>query len=164
MKTGYFQTDLSVSQRWPLNSFASASTEPLSFLGSPPSSSPLDSSDRFSLGPVPSSDVVITGLEIHSISRSDAPGLSGDTSAVISTLSVRPSAGYTWLGRLKVSFSFPVLAFHAAAAACAESVLASTLETAVAILSLLILSPSRHSAAAKRTVRSISTLPLVHPA
>jgi len=33
------------------------------------------------------------GLEIHSIRRSGAPGLSDDTSAVISVLSVRPSAG-----------------------------------------------------------------------
>src|SRR3981189_3767139 len=90
---GYFQTDLSASQRWPLNSLASASTEPLSSLGSPPSSSPAASSVRFSLGPALSSVVVIAGLEIHSISRSEAPGLSVETSAVISRLSVRPSAG-----------------------------------------------------------------------
>src|SRR5882672_10121136 len=70
---GYFQTDLSASQRWPLNSLASASTEPLSSLGSPPSSSPAASSDRFSLGPVLSSVVVTTGLETHSITRSVAP-------------------------------------------------------------------------------------------
>src|SRR5437879_8210781 len=92
-KALYFHTLLSASQRWPLNSFASAATEPLSSFGSPPSSSPVDSSDRFSLGPVPSSDVVITGLEIHSISLSDAPGLSGETSAVTSTFSVRPIGG-----------------------------------------------------------------------
>ena len=52
-KTGtmrrYFQTDLSASLRWPLKSLASAPTEPVSSLGSPPSSSPPDS-DRFSLG------------------------------------------------------------------------------------------------------------------
>ena len=30
VERGYFQTDLSASQRWPLNSLASASTEPLS--------------------------------------------------------------------------------------------------------------------------------------
>ena len=89
----YFHTDLSASQRWPLNSFASASTEPLSSFGSPPSSSPVDSSDRFSFAPVPSSAVVITGLDIHSISLSDAPGLSGETSAVTSTLSVSASGG-----------------------------------------------------------------------
>src|ERR1700675_3406854 len=79
---GYFQTDLSASQRWPLNSLASASTEPLSSSGSPPSSSPLALSDRFSLGPAFSSVVVVTGLEIHNINRSVAPGLSDDTSAV----------------------------------------------------------------------------------
>src|SRR4051794_6148329 len=90
---GYFQTDLSASQRWPLNSLASASTDPLSSSGSPPSSSPLAPSDRFSLGPGFSSVVVVTGLEIHNIRRSEAPGLSDDTSAVISMLSVRPSAG-----------------------------------------------------------------------
>src|SRR3954467_9386315 len=89
----HFHTLLSTFQRWPLNSLASASTEPLSSFGSPPSSSPVDSSDRFSFAPVPSSAVVITGLEIHSISLSDAPGLSGETSAVTSTLSVRPSGG-----------------------------------------------------------------------
>src|SRR5258705_12174746 len=89
----YLHTLLSASQRWPLNSFASASTEPLSSFGSPPSSSPVDSSDRFNLGPVPSSAVVITGLEIHSISLSDVPGLSGETSAVTSRFSVRPSGG-----------------------------------------------------------------------
>ncbi len=43
----YFQADLSESQRWPLNSFASASTEPLSSVWSP-SSSPLTSAARFS--------------------------------------------------------------------------------------------------------------------
>src|SRR4249920_3457512 len=89
----YFHTDLSASQRWPLNSLASAATEPLSSFGSPPSSSPAASSDRFSFGPVLSSVVVITGLAIHSISRSEAPGLSAETSAVISMFSVRPSAG-----------------------------------------------------------------------
>src|SRR4051812_4722403 len=73
-RSAYFQTDLSASQRWPLNSLASASTEPLSSLGSPPSSAPAASSDRFSLGPVLSSVVDMTGLEIHSISRSEAPG------------------------------------------------------------------------------------------
>src|SRR5437879_2516962 len=89
----HFHTDLSASQRWPLNSLASASTEPLSSFGSPPSSSPVDSSDRFSFAPGPSSAVVITGLEIHSISRSDAPGLSDETSAVTSILSVSASGG-----------------------------------------------------------------------
>src|SRR5882724_4086822 len=89
----HFQTDLSAAQRWPLNSLASASTEPLSSSGSPPSSSPLALSDRFSLGPAFSSVVVVTGLEIHNIRRSEAPGLSDDTSAVTSMLSVRPSAG-----------------------------------------------------------------------
>src|SRR6266702_8513885 len=159
----YFQTDLSASQRWPLNSLASASTEPLSLLGSPPSSPPLESSERLSLGPLPSSAVEMTGLEIHSIRRSELPGLSDDTSAVTSSVSVRPSAGNTWLGRLKVSFSFPVLASHAAADDLADSVLLRTAAAALAILSLLIRSPSRQSPAAKRMVRSISMLPLVQP-
>src|SRR5690348_12176088 len=50
---------------------------------------------QIELRTVASSTVVITGLETHSISRSDAPGLSGDTSAAISIFSVRLSAGNT---------------------------------------------------------------------
>ena len=65
----YFQTDLLESQRWPLNSLASASTEPLSSFCSP-SSSPLDSSAKLNFAPAASSAVEITGLPIHSISRS----------------------------------------------------------------------------------------------
>src|ERR1700682_3993232 len=123
----YFQTDLSMSQRWPLNSFASASTEPLSSFGSP-SSSLLDSSVRLSFGPAVSSAVETAGLLIHNISRSDAPGLSGATKAVTSIVSVRSSAGTSWLGRLNVNFSLPVLAFHVAADDFAASVLVRTLE------------------------------------
>src|ERR1700676_369034 len=160
---GYFQTDLSASQRWPLNSLASASTEPLSSFWSP-SSSPLDSSVRLSFGPVVSSLVEITGLPTQSINRSDAPGLSGATSAGTSSVSVRPSAGNSWLGRLNVSFSFPVFGFHVDDEGWAESVLLRTLPTAAASLSLLSLSPSRQSAAGKRIERSISTTPLVQPA
>src|SRR5262245_36352472 len=94
LQQDHFHTLLSASQRWPLNSFASASTEPLSSVGSPPSSSPEeDSSDRFSFAPLPSSAVEITGLEIHSIRRSVAPGLSGETSAETSMLSVSASGG-----------------------------------------------------------------------
>src|SRR5450432_1422579 len=109
--SGYFQTDLSASQRCPLNSLASASIEPLSTFASP-SSSPPDSSARLSLAPAASSVVVMAGVPIQSIRRSDEPGLSGATSAVISMVSVRSSAGKIWLGRLKVSFSFPVLALQ----------------------------------------------------
>src|ERR1700761_6569585 len=99
----YFHADLSASQRWPRNSFASASTEPLSSLTSASSSLP-DSSTRLSLAPLPSSAVVMVGLLTHSISRSEPPGLSGDTNALTSSVSVRSSAGKAWLGRLKVSF------------------------------------------------------------
>src|SRR6185437_7165998 len=74
----YFQADLSTSQRWPWNSLASASTEPLSSLGSVSSSS-VDSSIRLSLGPAVSSAVEITGLLIHSINRSEVPGRSAAT-------------------------------------------------------------------------------------
>src|SRR6266436_3987216 len=70
-KSCYFQTDLSASQRWALNAFASASTEPLSSFCSP-SSSPLDSSVRLSFGPAVLSAVETTALQIHSISLSDA--------------------------------------------------------------------------------------------
>src|SRR4030081_3616798 len=111
-KAGYFQTDLSASQRGALNSFASASTEPLSSFGSL-SSSPLDWSARLSFGPAASSAVELTGLPIQSISRSDAPVLPAPTSALTSTVWVRSSAGKSRLGRLNVNFSFPVLAFHA---------------------------------------------------
>src|SRR5258708_22365832 len=121
----YFQTDLSASQRWALNAFASASTEPLSSFCSP-SSSPLDSSVRLSFGPAVSSAVEMTGLPTHSINRSDAPGLSGATKAATSRVSVRSSAGKTWLGRLNTSFSFPVLAFQGDEAGFAESVPLST--------------------------------------
>src|SRR5712675_3183896 len=159
----YFQADLSTSQRWPLNSFASASTEPLSSFCSP-SSSPPDSSARLSFGPAVSSFVETTGLLIQSISRSDAPGLSGATSAVTSTVSVRSRAGNIWLGRLNVNFSLPVLGFHAGDDDFAESVLLRTLAIAAASLSLSSLSPSRQSADAKRIERSISTMPLVQPA
>src|SRR5438552_501508 len=160
----YFQIDLSASQRWPFSSLVNASIEPLSFSGSPPSSSPAASSVTLSFGPEPSSAVVMTGLLTHSIRRSDAPGLSDDTNAVISMVSVSASAGNTGLGRLKVSFSLPVLAFHAEDDGFAASVLLSTPEIAVASLSRLILSPSRQSAAAKRIARSISTAPLLQPA
>src|SRR5664279_5854065 len=105
----------------------------------------------------------MTGLPIHSISRSDAPGLSGATSAVTSTVSVRSSEGNIRLGRLKVNFSFPVLASHVAVDDFAESVLVRTPAIAAASLFLLSLSPSRQSAAEKRIERSISTTPLVHP-
>src|SRR5260370_4813836 len=136
----YLQADLSRSQRWPLNSFASASTEPLSSFCSP-SSSLLASSVRLSFGPAASSAVEMTGLPIHSISRSDPPGLSGVTRALTSIVSVKSSAGNSWLGRLNVNFILPVLAFHVGADAFAESVFASTLEIAAASLSLLSLSP-----------------------
>ena len=106
----------------------------------------------------------MTGLPIHSNSRSDAPGLSAATRAESSIVSVRPSAGYIWLGRLNVNFSFPVLAFHTVEDDLAASVLDRTLTIAAASLSLLSLSPSRQSAAANRTERSISTTPLVQPA
>src|SRR5882724_12377532 len=162
-KSCYFQTDLSASQRWALSAFASASTEPLSSFCSP-SSSPLDSSVRLSFGPAVSSAVEMTGLPIHSNRRSDAPGLSGATRAESSIVSVRPSVGYIWLGRLNVNFSFPVLAFHTVEDDFADSVLDRTLAIAVASLSLPSLSPSRQSAAANRTERSISTTPLVQPA
>src|SRR5260370_13797869 len=159
----YFQADLSASQRWALNAFASASTEPLSSFCSP-SSSPLDASVSLVFGPGVSSAVKMRGLPIHSNSRSDAPGLSAATRAESSIVSVRPSAGYIWLGRLNVNFSFPVLAFHVVEDNFAESVLDRTLAIAVVSLSLLSLSPSRQSAAANRTERSISTTPLVQPA
>src|ERR1700761_6325331 len=94
---GYFHAALSASQRWALNTLASASTEPLSSLTSP-SSSLEDSSATFSLGPAPSSAVVIAGVLIHSIRRSDAPGLSAATSAELSRVSVRSGAGTAWLG------------------------------------------------------------------
>src|SRR5712671_6839374 len=162
-KSCYFQTDLSASQRWALNSFASASTEPLSSFGSL-SSSPLDWSARLSFGPAASSAVELTGVPIHSISRSDAPGLSGATSALTSTVSVRSSAGKSRLGRLNVNFSFPVLAFHAEDAGFAARVLLRTPAMAVASFSRLTLSPSRQSAAANRIERSMSTTPLVQPA
>src|SRR5258708_525675 len=122
---GYFHTDLSASQRWPLNAFASASTEPLSSFGSP-SSSPLDSSVNLSFAPAASSAVEMAGLLIHSISRSDAPGLSGATSAVTSIVSVRSSAGNSGLGRLNVNFSLPVSVFQSADTDLAESVLDRT--------------------------------------
>src|SRR5208337_2116995 len=125
---------------------------------------PLDSSARLSFAPADSSAVEMTGLLIHSISRSDPPGLSGATSAVTSTVSVRSSAGNSWLGRLKVNFSAPVLAFHVDDDDFAESVLVRTPEIAVASLSLLSFSPSRQSAAANRIERSMSTMPLVQPA
>src|SRR5437879_13866134 len=90
----YFHTDLSASQRWPFNCFASASIEPLSSSGSAPSSSAVpESSERLSFGPVSSSAVVVTGLDTHSMSLSDVPGLSEDTNPVTSTVSVRPSSG-----------------------------------------------------------------------
>src|SRR5450631_811557 len=162
-KLRYFQADLSASQRWALNSFASALTEPLSSFASP-SSSALASSARLSFAPAVSSVVDMTGLPIHSISRSVAPGLSGATRATTSMVSVRPSAGNIWLGRLNVNFSLPVVALHAAAAGFAASVFDSTPATAAASLSLLSLSPSRQSAAAKRIERSMSTTPLVQPA
>ena len=108
---------------------------------------------------------MIAGLPIHSISRSDAPGLSGATRAVISIVSVRSSAGKDLARPLNVSFSFPVLAFQVDDDGFRrQAFCASTPAIAVAILSLLILSPSRQSAAAKRMVRSISTMPLVQPA
>src|SRR5207253_1807758 len=161
--SAYFQIDLSASQRWPLSSLASASTEPLSSFWSS-SSSPEESSDNDSFGPADSSDVVMTGLPIHSISLSDAPGLSADTRPVTSIVSVSSRAGRSWFGRLKVSFSFPVVAFQADDTAFAESLRASTAETADASLSLLSFSLSRQSVAAKRTARSISTTPVVQPA
>src|SRR3954463_16280675 len=78
----YFHTDLSASQRWPFNSLISASIAPPSSSGSAPSSSAVPaSSDRLSFGPAPSSAVVVTGLDTHSISLSAAPGFSGETSA-----------------------------------------------------------------------------------
>src|SRR5689334_17229598 len=139
-KRAYFHTDLSASQRWPFNSLVSASIEPLSFSGSPPSSSPVEeSSVTLSFGPEPSSAVVVTGLDTHSISRSDAPGLSEETRAVTSTVSVSASAGSTGLGRFNVSFSLPVLGFQAADAGFAASVLLSTPEIAAASLSRLTL-------------------------
>src|ERR1700730_2468979 len=162
-KRRYFQADLSASQRWALNSFASASTEPLSSFASP-SSSALASSARLSFAPAVSSVVEMTGLPIHSISRSVVPGLSGATRARISMVSVRPSAGNIWLGRLNVNFSLPVLVLHVAAADFADSVFDRTLAIVAASLFLLSLSPSRQSAAANRIERSISTTPLVQPA
>src|SRR6267142_5511550 len=159
----YFQTDLSASQRWALNAFASASTEPLSSFWSP-SSSPLNSSVRLSFGPALSSVVEMTGVPTHSISRSELPGLSGATRAATSIVSVRPSAGKIRLGRLKVNFSLPVLAFQDADDDFAERVFVRTPATAAVSLSRLSLSPSRQSAAAKRMVRSISMTPLIQPA
>jgi len=73
-----------------------------------------------------SSAVEMTGLPIHSNSRSDAPGLSGATRAESSIVSMRPSVGYIWLGRLNVNFSFPVLAFHTVEDDFADSVLDRT--------------------------------------
>ena len=65
---------------------------------------------------------------------------------------------------MNVNFSVPVLALQAAADDFAASVLVRTPAIAVASLSLLILSPSRQSAAEKRIVRSMSTMPVVQPA
>src|SRR5437764_8616990 len=104
------------------------------------------------------------GLLTRSINPSDAPGLSGDTIAVTSMVSVSASAGNTGLGRLKVSFSLPVLVFQADEDGFAASVVLNTPEIAAASLSRLILSPSRQLAAAKRIARSISTAPLLQPA
>src|SRR5258705_6784241 len=144
-KPGYFQTDLSASQRWPFNSLASASTEPLSSFWSP-SSSPLNSSVRLSFGPALSSVVEMTGVPTHSISRSELPGLSGATRAATSIVSVRPSAGKIRLGRLKVNFSLPVLAFQDADDDFAERVFVWTPATAAVSSSRLSLSQSRQSA------------------
>src|SRR5207237_10325573 len=134
--SAYFQIDVSASQRCPLSSLVSASTEPLSSFWSL-SSSPEESSDSDSLGPADSSAVVMTGLPIHSISLSDAPGLSADTRPVTSIVSVSSSAGTSWFGRLNVSFSFPVVAFQADDRAFVESLLASTAATGDSIFSLL---------------------------
>ena len=86
-------------------------------------------------------------------------GLVGDASAVTSIVSVSSSAGTIWLGRLKVNFSLPVLAFQLDDDSFAAKVFASTSAIAVASLSLLSWSPSRHSAAANRIVRSMSDDP-----
>src|ERR1700729_3899307 len=88
----YFQTDLSASQRCPLNSFVNASTTPWSSFWAP-SSSPLESLARLRAGPEVSSAVEMAGLETHRTSRSDPPGFSDATSAVTSSVSVRSSAG-----------------------------------------------------------------------
>ena len=106
----------------------------------------------------------MAGVPTQSNSRSDPPGLSGATRAATSIVSVRPSAGNIRLGRLKVNFSLPVLALQDADDDFADRVLVNTPAIALAILSLLGLSPSRQSAAAKRIVRSISITPLIQPA
>src|SRR5260370_526662 len=82
---------------------------------------------RLGLGPPVSAAGKMPGLPIHSISRSDPPGLSGATRALTSIVSVKSSAGNSWLGRLNVNFSLPVLAFRVEDDAFAESVFASTL-------------------------------------
>src|SRR5438552_53110 len=109
--SGHFQADLSVSQRWPLNALASASTDALSSFWSP-SSSLLGASARLSFAPALSSAVVMAGLLIHSIRWSEPPGLSAAASAVTSMVSVSSSAGTIWLGRFNVSFSLPVSLLH----------------------------------------------------
>src|SRR4029077_1222111 len=67
-------------------------------------------------------------------------------------------------GRLKVSFNLPFVEFQAELAGFAEKALARTLATVAASLSLLGRSPSRQPEAGKRMVRSISRIPLDHPA
>src|SRR5436853_1883164 len=71
-RPAYFHTDLSAFQRCPFNSLVSASIAPPSSSGSAPSSSAEpESSARLSLAPAPSSAVVVTGLDTHSISLSE---------------------------------------------------------------------------------------------
>src|SRR6185312_12761319 len=103
-----------------------------------------------SAGPDVSSAVEMMGAPTQRINRSDPPGFSEAAKAVTSTVSVRPSAGYTSLGRLNVSFSLPLLWFQAEVAALAERAPARALAIAAASLSLLSRSPSRQPAAEKR--------------
>src|SRR3954447_23176861 len=90
--SGYFQADLSEFQRWPLNSRASASTDPLSSLWSA-SSSAAGALPRLSFAPGASSAVLIEGLPIQSMRLSEGPGRSEETSASTSMVSVSSSAG-----------------------------------------------------------------------
>jgi len=106
----------------------------------------------------------MTGLPIHSSSRSDAPGRSGATRAESSIVSVRPSAGYIWLGRLKRQFQFSGIGVPYVEDDFADSVFDRTLAIAAASLSLLSLSPSRQSRPQTGPSDPSPRRPLVQPA
>ena len=152
------------SQRWALNSLASASTEPLSSFCSP-SSSRLDSSARLSLGPAASSAVEIAGAADPQHQPVGRAGLvrrhqGGDLERLGEAERgedlARPLQGQFQLSGIGVPCRSTTVS--------PPAFLPARSEIAAASLSLLSLSPSRHSAAAKRIVRSISTTPLVQPA